>query len=212
VEELPVETTLYSLTNAMPQRVERREGDRHLTLFRVGSLIIGDRHELCLIKNISAGGMLVRAYCAIAVGSRLSVELKCGDPVMGTAIWARGDGVGIEFDVPIDVIELLTNSMAGPRPRMPRIELSCIGWVRHEAISQRMQCCDISQGGIKITTTTQLPVDGQVMVTLPGLEPQAGVVCWKDGDAYGITFNRVVALPLLVGWIHEQRDRLLKAG
>jgi len=59
---MPIETTLYSLGDAPPPaQAERRDGDRTLTLFRVGSLMIGKRRELCLIKNISAGGMLIRA-------------------------------------------------------------------------------------------------------------------------------------------------------
>ena len=81
MEEQPVETTLYSLSEAPPEPRERRDGDRHLTLFRVGSITIGDRRELCLIKNISAGGMMIRAYCPIAEGTALSVELKSGQPV-----------------------------------------------------------------------------------------------------------------------------------
>ena len=69
LDELPVETTLYSLRDSPPGPPERRAGERHLTLLRVGSLIIGDRRELCLIKNVSAGGMLIRAYCDIALGT-----------------------------------------------------------------------------------------------------------------------------------------------
>ena len=66
-----VETTLYSLSDAPPAApAERRDGDRLMTLYRVGSLSIGERRELCLIKNICAGGMMVRAYCAIPEGTR----------------------------------------------------------------------------------------------------------------------------------------------
>ena len=60
---------------------DRRDGERLMTLYRVGSLSIDDRRELCLIKNISAGGMMVRAYCVIPQGTRLTVEFKCGQPI-----------------------------------------------------------------------------------------------------------------------------------
>ena len=56
VEEMPVETTLYSLADAPPVPVERRDDDRQLTLFRVGSLMIGERRELCLIKTFLPAG------------------------------------------------------------------------------------------------------------------------------------------------------------
>ena len=212
MEQIPVETTLYSLADAPPGPVERRDSDRQLTLFRVGALMIGERRELCLIKNISAGGMMIRAYCALAPGTRLSVELKCGEPVAGAARWVQGDTVGVTFDQPVDVVELLATSMEGPRPRMPRIEVDCVVWIRQGADVHRAIARDVSQGGVKVATDRELQIGGDVVVTLPGLEPVAGVVCWRDSDCYGLTFNKVLPLPLLVAWLGEQRERLRAAA
>jgi hypothetical protein len=209
---MPVETTLYSLADAPPAPAERRESDRQLTLFRVGSLVIDERRELCLIKNISAGGMMIRAYCTIPAGTRLSVELKCGETVDGTALWTKGETVGVEFDKPVDVVELLATSMEGPRPRMPRIEIDCVVWIRDGADVHRVSACDVSQGGVKVATELDLPIGGDVMVTLPGLAPVAGVVRWRHSGTCGLTFNKVLPLPLLVGWLHEQRERLRATG
>ena len=78
-----LETTLYSLDESAPAAPERRTGERHLSLLRVGSMKIGDRRELCLIKNISAGGMLIRAYCTVPLGCAVSIELKQGEPIEG---------------------------------------------------------------------------------------------------------------------------------
>lgn len=212
MEQVPVETTLYSLADAPPGRPELRESDRQLTLLRVGSLMIGDRRELCLIKNISSGGMMIRAYCAIAPGTRVSVELKCGEPVDGAARWVEGDTVGITFDQPVDVVELLATSMEGPRPRMPRIAVDCITWIRDGADTHRVSALDVSQGGIKVATDRQLGMGSDVVVTLPGLAPVAAVVRWSDSGCYGLTFNKVLPLPLLVAWLNEQRERLRAAG
>lgn len=212
VEDRPVETTLYSLNNALPQPGGRSEDERHLTLFRVGSITIGDRRELCLIKNISAGGMKVRVYCTIEEGTRLSVELKSGEPVPGTARWVSGDNVGIAFDHPVDVIELLTLSMAGPRPRMPRVEVDCFASARQGAEMYRVQARDISQGGVKIAVAASLTIGGDIVISLRGVEPIAGVVCWHDGECYGITFNKIMPLTVLVGWIQDQRERLKALG
>jgi len=209
---MPAETTLYSLADTPPEPVERREGDRKLTLFRVGSMIVDGRRELCLIKNISAGGMMIRAYCTIAVGARLAVELKCGQAVDGTALWVKGDVVGVEFDTPVDVVELLATSMEGPRPRMPRIAIECVVWIRDGAEVHRVYTRDVSQGGLKVASERAFAVGANVMVTLPGLPPVEGTVRWVDDDCYGMTFNRVLPLPLLVGWLHEQRERLRAAS
>lgn len=214
MEEKPIETTLYSLGDAPPlplSPVERRDADRTLTLFRVGSLIIGERRELCLIKNVSAGGMLIRAYCTIPAGTRVSIELKRGEAVEGIARWIEGDTVGVEFEELIDVVELLATSMEGPRPRMPRIEVACLAWVREGADAHRVDALDVSQGGLKLASERRFIVGGDVVVTLPGLPPVAGTVRWHNAGCFGVTFNKVLPLPMLVGWLHEQRERLRAA-
>lgn len=201
----PAETTLYSLSDAPPHdREERRGGDRLMTLYRVGSLSIGERRELCLIKNISAGGMMVRAYCVIPEGTRLTVELKCGQPIAGAVSWARDVHLGIAFDEPIDVLDILTSSTGADRPRMPRIAIDRFITVREGATTHRMRVCDISQGGVKVQCETPLPVASDVVVTLAGIEPLHGVVRWTANDQMGINFNGTLALPVLVAWLHGE--------
>ena len=212
MESVPAETTLYSLADAPPAPSDRRDAERHMTLYRVGSLSIGDRRELCLIKNISAGGMMVRSYCPIPEGTAIAVELKCGQPITGVASWYREPNVGIAFDQPIDVIEILSTSMQGPRPRMPRIEVSCFATLRDGASTYRMRACDISQGGLKLIGETVIPVASDIVVSLPGLEPQRGVVRWNEGGQIGITFNRLLPLSDLVGWLQAQRDGIRAAS
>lgn len=212
MEEQPVETTIYSLTDEMPRADERRSDERHLTLFRVGSVTIGERRELCLIKNISAGGMLIRVYCLLEPGTRLAVELKQGEQIAATVNWMRDGCAGIAFDSPVDVVELLAASMDGPRPRMPRVEIRCIASVRQEAQVYGLLARDISQGGLKVETNRSLEIGSEVVVTLPGLSPQAGVVRWSEAGSYGITFNRLLALSELVGWLHDQRELLRQAS
>jgi PilZ domain len=212
LDEQPVETTLYSLAPLPPGLPERRNDERHMSLLRVGSLMIGERRELCLIRNVSVGGMLIRAYSPIEPGTRVAIELKQDEPVHGTVLWAQDELVGISFDGPIDVVALISNSADAPRPRMPRLEVRCTAWVRHESIVHRTRALNISQGGVRIELTKDIPAGAQVTVTLPGLPPERGVVRWNEGDACGITFNRVLALPQLVGWLGERQERQRAAG
>lgn len=206
MEEMPVETTLYSLSDKAPTPDERRGGERHLTLFRVGTLRVGERRELCLIKNISAGGAMLRLYTGgLAVGQSLTVELKCGQPLMGRVAWLREPHVGLAFDGPIDVVAMLTQNEDGPRPRMPRIECASFVTIREGASIVRGRACDISQGGVKVECSAPFANNAEVVVTLPGLPPQPGVVRWTDDGHAGITFNRLLSLPVLIEWLRSQR-------
>lgn len=212
MQEQPVDTTLYSLSDLPPGPVERRDGERHLTLFRVGTIIVDDRRELCLVKNVSAGGMLIRAYSGLAPGMAVAIELKQGETIKAKVSWTRDECAGIEFDAPVDVVDLLATSMDGPRPRMPRIEICCIASVRQDGTVYGMRAHDVSQGGIKVESERNLKIGADVVVTLPGLSPMPGVVRWKDSGCYGITYNRLLALPVLVAWLQDQRTLLRQAS
>ena len=199
-----VETTVYSLDEAPPKR-RRARAKRHLTLYRVGALTIGERHELCLIKNVSAGGMLIRVYSDIPPGTRLSVELKQGEPVSGTARWADQESVGVVFDTPIDVLSLIALRQEGPRPRMPRIAVGCPATIRDGATVVVARIVNISQGGLQAHCPVELAIGADVIVTPSGLAPEPAVVIWRDGDCYGLAFNRVLAITQLVAWLQAQQ-------
>jgi hypothetical protein len=202
----PVETTLYSISAEPPGRPERRHGDRYVSLLRVGALQVGGRRELCLIRNISAGGMMIRPYSQIAPDSRVSVELKQGSMVSGVAQWSENGLVGVAFDSQIDVVALLS-ARDGPRPRMPRIEVGCAGSLRYDGNVFRIRVMNISQGGICVNVPLDLDLDSDVVVSIPGLHSAAGVVKWRQGDEYGIGFNRVYPVDELMGFLREQQQQ-----
>lgn len=209
--ELPVDTTAYSLSSKPPPPPERRDGNRHLTLFRVGAMTVNGRRELCLIKNISEGGMMIRPYCELVEGTQLTIELKTGYSVQCTVAWIRDSAVGVEFEAPVDVVEILSSAEDGPRPRMPRIEIDCFATVRDGSTVHRMRVQDVSQGGVKLETAIILAKGSDLVVSLPGLDPQPAAVRWTEGGQLGVTFNRLLPLAELVAWLQSMREQLRAA-
>ena len=210
-DALPVNTTAYSLSRKAPAPTDRREGERHLTLFRVGAMCVDGRRELCLIKNISEGGMMIRPYCELAEGTELTIELKTGFLVSCTVSWLREGSVGLEFDRPVDIVEILSGSNDGPRPRMPRIEVDCFATVRDGGEVHRMRVHDVSQGGVKLESARVLDNGADLVVSLPGLAPQSAAVRWSEDGFLGVTFNRLLPLAELVDWLRATRDQLRAA-
>jgi hypothetical protein len=200
-----VEHTVYSLTANAPAPPERRNGERYLSLLRVGALLIDGRQELCLVRNVSGGGMLIRPYSPVELDTAVTIELKHGEPVSGVVKWIDDGLVGIAFDAPIDVVALLASSADGPQPRMPRIELGCTAWVRQDADVHRTRSVNISQGGMCVEGNAQLGVDSDAIVSLAGLEPIQGRVKWQEGERYGIGFNRILAVNELMLFLRQQQ-------
>ena len=211
VNELPVDTTAYSLSSKAPAPSNRRDGERHLTLFRVGAMTVDGRRELCLIKNISEGGMMIRPYCDLTEGTQLTIELKTGYSVACTVTWLREGSVGVEFATPVDVVEILSNAQEGPRPRMPRIEVDCFATVRDGGMVHRMRVHDVSQGGVKLESAVILDTGADLVVSLPGLDPQSATVRWSEDGYLGVTFNRLLPLAELVDWLRATREQLRAA-
>ncbi len=166
------EETIFSFSPRAPRPPERRRETRHLTILRVGALIGPNGRELCLIRNISAGGLMAHVYSNHAVGAAVAVELKSNQAVPGTVVWADESNVGIEFDVPIDVEEMLSSQAVldnGWRPRLPRVEVDRLATLRCGARLYGVNTRDISQGGVKIEIDQPLrgrprgrPDDGEV--------------------------------------------------
>ena len=106
------EETTFSFSEKAPQPPERRRDPRHLTILRVGALIGPQGRELCLIRNISAGGLMAHAYSPHKLGERVSVELKTKQAMDGEVIWVSDSNIGVQFDAPIDVAELLATHVS----------------------------------------------------------------------------------------------------
>lgn len=196
--------THFSFSPHVPAPPDRRQAERHIKILRVAALDIEGRRELCLIRNISAGGLMAHVYSRVKVDERVVAELKTGQPLAGRIVWVRESNAGIAFDLPVDIEELLANP--GPvdngwRARSPRIELERVATLRIDGRASPARICDVSQSGVKIETDEVLRIDGDVVLSPEGFRPIAGVARWQNGRAAGISFNQMIPLTELIAWI-----------
>ena len=198
-----VEETTFSFSSAAPQP-DRRKQSRHMTILRVGTLIIDGRRELCLIRNISAGGVMAHVYSPLVIGQQLELELKTNQRISGVVTWTEESNVGIAFTELADVEELLT-SQANPdngwRPRLPRVEVDRLATLRIGSRTYGVSTRDISQGGVKIETDQPFETGDEIVLTLDKFRPLQGVVRWYNDGLCGISFNQVIPFHELMGWL-----------
>lgn len=183
---------------------DRRTDQRQLTLLRVGIIVIGERRELCLIRNISSGGIMAHCHSPLKTNQRIAIELEGNASIPGRVAWIRGTDIGIAFDVPIDVARVLRNEglrEQGMQPRRPRIEVDCAGTLRSGAITHAVRTVDVGQGGVCVSVSAVFAPGDQVVISLPPLRPLAGMVRWCHEGQCGIAFNHILPLHELSGWI-----------
>jgi hypothetical protein len=203
VENQILETS-FSVSEQVPAPPERREGERYVTILRVGVLVIDGRRELCLIRNVSAGGLMAHVYSPVRPGQRVVVELKSNQQIEGEVEWVRDADAGIAFDVKVDISQLLANPAVlenGWRPRLPRVEIDRLATLRVGARTYWVHTRDVSQGGVKIETDQPLETGTAVMITLENLRPLAATVRWQKGRACGIAFNDLLPFEELIAWL-----------
>lgn len=200
-----VETGL-SFSSEVPAPPERRGSERHIKILRVGTLVVDGRHELCLIRNISAGGLMAHVYSALTPGQKITVELKTNQLVAGRVVWVREGNAGIQFEARMEVAELLANPAIldnGWRPRTPRVEVDRMATLRCGAHTTWVQVRDISQSGVKVETDEPPPPGEEIVVTLEGFRSLHGVARWSNESHCGIAFNQLIPFGELIGWLKQ---------
>jgi len=207
LEERVVETG-FSFSSDVPAPPERRTGERHIKILRVGTLVVDGRHELCLIRNISAGGLMAHVYSPLTPGQKVTVELKTNQPLPGQVVWVNEGNAGIRFAAPMDVSDFLANPAVmdnGWRPRTPRVEIDRMATLRAGARTTWVQVRDISQSGVKLECEAPPAQGEEIVLTIEGFRPLHGVVRWSSQGHCGVSFNQLIPFADLVDWLKQAR-------
>ncbi|PZU57834.1 MAG: hypothetical protein DI547_12285 [Sphingobium sp.] len=196
---------LVSLVDRMTETTERRNDKRHMTVLRVGKLTGRRGEELCLIRNISDGGLMAHVYAEHQPASCVTMEIRNGHVLSGTVAWARPNRIGVAFDERIDVLAFLANEqeemIGGMIPRAPRISARTGVVVRRGAHYVHARLEDISLGGAKVTEGEAFDADDDVVLMVQGLPPRAGTIRWRREGRAGIGFNETVPFEELAQWV-----------
>lgn len=204
-ESPSTEYTVISLSDKAPLEDDRREGQRHMTVLQAGKLITADTQELCLIRNISARGMMVEIFSDFEAGDKVGIEFKAGTETRGTIRWVEEGRAGIEFEWPIDVHHVLAPHGASLTPRSPRLSIDGMALITIDETMFSLPVVDISQGGMKIEHRGRLEKGDEVIVSIDGLPVRRAVVHWCDRETAGLGFTRVMPLDRIAYWAAQQK-------
>jgi hypothetical protein len=182
---------------------ERRHGRRHVTVLRVGKVVREHGDEICVIRNISAGGVMAQLYSPAKLGEKVIIEFKSGRRLAGDIRWVRGQDAGVQFEDEIDIVRFLAGEddiAGGFGPRAPRLGVGMPAVMRCGVRVHPVTVCDISQGGLKFRAIESTAEGQKLVFRIAGLPPLAGTVRWRDPLYAGISFDTPLALDVLARW------------
>lgn len=189
---------------------EHRHSERQVVTVRWVAKITGNKgQELCLIRNISTGGVMANVYSAHEIGEHIALEIRSGQQLQGEIVWMRDGCIGVRLQDQVDVSEMLkaaSADRAGLRARAPRIEVYGCANIKVGTKVFSVDLCDLSQGGVKVTLPEPIEAANEVVVSISGLEDRKSLIRWQRDGRAGLSFIRPISFDLLVEWLGAQLD------
>ncbi|MEO9131348.1 MAG: PilZ domain-containing protein, partial [Sphingomonas sp.] len=99
-----VECELRDLTQAESViDPERRQDPRQIALHLVAKLHTANGEALCLVRNISPGGITAHVYSPLDIGGAVVLEFISGALVGASVVWQRDNIAGMQFVDRVDI-------------------------------------------------------------------------------------------------------------
>ena len=195
--------TVVSMSDDVPPAPERRSDARNLSILKAAILRTALGEELCLVRNISRGGLMAHIFSDLEVGDSVKIEFRSAKVVRGRVVWRRPELMGVRFSQFIDMAEVLTDPKprAGHVARAPRVAVNVPARLRSGARYQAAAIGNISQAGARIYLSEPDRVGDEVVLSVPGLPVLAGSVRWRADSCAGIAFNELLAFEDVGRWI-----------
>jgi hypothetical protein len=187
---------------------ERRAQERSAIVFRPALIEVGSTACFCLVRNLSASGLMGQVYTHFWENMPVTVHFHSDKAVTGVLLWSKDGKIGVRFDETIDVsktIELMGQpTIEGKINRGPRVPIHCEGdWFMDNRVDP-VQLQDISQNGVKVITAAPVWLGDEGMLRIRGLEPRKAVARWIQNDIVGLQFTRPLGFQELAHWVLEK--------
>jgi hypothetical protein len=185
---------------------DRREGPRHISVLRVGRVEWGGADQLCVVRNISPGGLMFECLHAPAIGQPVTIELRTDKKVMGVVRWSRDGSAGVAFDDPINVERMLNemrSALLRVRPRAPRFVRRGTVKLIGEGEPILADIVDIAMGGVSCRPNAPVKMGEPIVASIDGLCATNAELRWKKGDVVGVRFEKQLPWRAFQAWLDK---------
>ncbi len=185
---------------------DRRDGPRALSILRVGRVIWNDQDQLCVVRNISPGGVMFECLHPPEVGQELMIEIRSDKRMTGTVRWSREGKAGVQFEREINVEQILRedrSSLLRHRPRAPRFVRD--GSMRLVVDGEPIPASivDISVSGVSCRPENPVAMGAPVVAALDGVGVSNAEIRWIRGDVTGVRFEKPLPWKPFMHWLDQ---------
>lgn len=193
---------------------DQRAAARSVALFRPGLIESGSYRFFCLVRNISASGLMANVHAPLEIGAPITVRLSERQLLIGSVVWQKGMNTGVEFANTIDVEKILSGAWrsgnAGESYRPPRLEVLVDAQFIVSGQPYALRVLDISQRGLK-AAARGLATGTMGTMVVPELRPCSAVVRWSGETMAGFYFLDPLSFDELGQWVllqhgHDRRQ------
>jgi hypothetical protein len=181
-----------ALSKSAGESADQRAAQRFTLILRAGKLLTPSGEYLCVLRDVSSGGLRLRLFHPLALPPSVKIELTGGEQYQLDLAWQDGEQAGFRFaDGPVDPGRLLEE--AGPFPKRSirlRLHQPLEIALRGDGPAVQAQLHDISQFGAALSCDERLAIGQHFELDAPGLGQLAARVRWRRGGLYGLVFEQ----------------------
>ena len=185
---------------------ELRRDPRQTLMLRTAKVICQSGEYVCLVRDVSRGGVSLRFFHAVPQEPRIFLELANGALYPIERTWQNSEAesgeAGYRFAAPVALGAFLDETSQHPH-RAVRLRLELPVLLTFNGEDCRAMIADISRCGAKLTADRKLPEGAFVRFEAAGLPLRFGHVAWRKQYEHGIAFQQAFGLEELARCLFE---------
>ena len=176
--------------NSIQQGADLRSESRVSLLLRAGKLIAPQGEFLCIVRDVSAGGVKVRLLHDLPATHQFELELANGENYPLERVWLKDGHAGFRFlERPIALEQVVDEPSRFPK-RGIRLKLQLPVRIRIGDDLLGAQLLDLSQHGAQIEIEPGLAIGQRVSLCASGFAELDSRVRWRRRGSHGLVFQR----------------------
>jgi len=174
--------------------LDRRGAPRVTVMIRPAKVIVDGREFLCVVRDVSEGGIKLRLFHPLPTHRHLTIEFENGERHAVALVWQVEDLAGCRFVHDVDLPRLIA-AHQGPYPRrQPRLQVAVEATLCTGGLRTPITLRDLSQRGGAIDCPGWLMIDELVRIESEVLPTIHAKVRWRRPPRYGLVFEQTFRL------------------